>query len=907
MLGRVAAVVISVLFATTAFPQCNLTPVASAQFRSTILDLAVDGNRLWAATTYGLTLYDLDVDPPQILDSIPLAGSTRTVRARSGVAYAGSGSAIQVVRWDGRQLQLAGAVDTGATVNDLALTATYLYAATANGIAQFDLINPNAPAKTSATFSTSGTNVTALALAGETLYATDGDASLEVFSISVPTIPQRLGAVASLLPRPIAVNASDGRVYVSDGQQTDILIGSGATLTHAANATFPFGSSSFAALSTSAIYVAGNDRRLRAFDMSSAAAPVEIFRNELAPTSGTVNRITALATGNGRLYAGAGDIGLLAYDTRLFVAPFPMRSYSTTPATSVAAGTNRVYFGRAAGVVEYIQTSSSGALTEARSWDKSRADVVHDLDNDFLLTSSGAEATLWALSSATPTVVGTSTFPSPVRHAVLVGTTALAVLDNQTLWSADLTDLGAQPHQISTTLAPDFIARSGANVVIADLRSDGTTTVTLLNSSGSPAGTAINMSGLATGGVALSGTTAAVWTFRGLTLIDLAAGATRLLPVSNSVAASSLAMNGTTLVEMTDSAVIVWDTAAQRATAQYALPATPAMVAITPNDSFADLATFDGVTAVQLAPASRVPSLIASPNANFYAKKLVATANRVVLFDGHNADIFSSSLAYRGGIHAGGAIDVAANESGVFTLTNTMGVNAYTREGQLLGSALITEGTDAQPLSLTTAGSAVWASIVRGCPLNCENKTIVFDARGALAQTATMTGAVREVAVSGTRAYVLTELPDEIRIFDIGDPAHPQLLASRKSEGTRLPTSIAYGNGTVYVLGEKLYTYDDALAKRAELFDSYVDDPSIGVTYADQRVRFQDGCLALTGRQYSPQLFSNTVAAVAAPVTPSPARAIASQPGRLYVLTDHSLEIWASAPLPRPSRMRAAP
>ena len=904
MRGCVAAVLLFI-FTAPAFPQCNLSPVASAQFRSTIFDLSAENSRLWAATSYGLTLYDTTVDPPLILDSIALPGSTRVVRASNGVAYAASGSAIQFVRWTGRELQLGGAVDAGAIINDLVLTTNYLYAATTNGIAQYDLLNPAAPQKTFATFATSGTNVTSLALTGNTLYATDGDASLEVFSLGIPSAPQRLGAVTSLLTRPVAVGASDGRVYVTDGNQTDILVGTDTNLGHAASATFPFGTISFAPLSANAIFVAGSDRRLRAFDVTTSGAPVEIFRAELAPTSGTVNRINAVAASAGRLYAGAGDIGLLTYDVRQFIAPFPLRNYATIATGSVAASNGRVYFGRAAGIVEYAQTSTGG-LTELRSWDKSRAGVVHDLDNDFLLTSSGAAATLWALSPATPTAVGTTTFSKNVLHAVLLGTTALAVLDDHTLWSADLANFSATPKQISVSLAPQFIARAGSNVVIADLRSDGTTTVATLDASASAIAASANVPGLATAGVTLAGTTAAVWTFRGLTLIDFPSGATSLLPQSNAVAASQLAMNGTRLVEMTDSAVMVWDTAAKRMTTQYTMPSAPASLTISPNGSFADLATFDGIAAIQLAPTSRMPSLIAAPNANFYAKKVVATANRLILFDGRNADVFTTSLEYRGGIR-GGTVDVAANDTGIYTLTNALAVGSYSQDGGLLGSAIITEGSDAQPLSLAAINGAAWASIVRGCPINCEKKTLVFDTRGGTpAQTTTMTGAVRDVVVSGTRAYVLTELPDEIRILDVSDPAHPRQLASRASEGTRLPASIAYANGTVFVLGEKLFEYDDTLTKLGEPLGAYVDDAALGVTYADQRVRVDGGCLAMTGRQFSPQLFTTALAPQTSFRTPSAARALAAQPGRLYVLTDHSLEVWSSKPLPVSARRHAA-
>src|SRR5204862_6856223 len=140
--------------------------------------------------------------------------------------------------------------------------------------------------------------------------------------------------------------------------QTDLFLGSDANVSRAGSSLFPFGSTSFAPLSPTAVFVAGTDRRLRAFDVSSAGAPVEIFRAELAPTSGTVNRINAIAMNSGRLYAGAGDIGLLTYDARQFAAPFPLRAYTTTATGSVAASEGRAYFGRAGATIEYTQSPS---------------------------------------------------------------------------------------------------------------------------------------------------------------------------------------------------------------------------------------------------------------------------------------------------------------------------------------------------------------------------------------------------------------------------------------------------------------------------------------------------------------------------------------------------------------------
>lgn len=896
MRGCVAAFLLLIL-SVPVFPQCAMTPVASVQLRSTIFDLAADGSRLWAATSYGLALYDLASDPPLIADTIALAGTTRVVRAAAGTAYAASGSAIQIVRVNGNALQIVAVIDAGATVNDFILTPRYLYAATSNGIAQYDLINPNAPARTSATFATSGANVAGLALSGDTLYAADGDASVEVFNLIAPALPAKTGTLTSLA-RPVAVTAADGRIYVSDGQQTEIFLGSGASA--GSVGTFAFGATSVVPLTSTAVFAAGIDRRLRAFDLTNAGTPVELFRAELAPTSGTVNRVNALVTAGGRLYAGAGDIGLLDYDLRQFTAPYPVRSYSTIATGSVTATNTRAYFGRGAGVAEY-SIGASGALTELRSWDKSRADAVHDVDNDFLLTSSDKTLTMWTLTSTTPIVVGTATFASPVRQAVLSGTTAYAVLDDKTMWLASLIDLNATPQRVISALAPQFIVRSGPNIAFAELRADGTTAIGML---GSP--TVASVQGLATAGIALSGTNVAVWTFRGLTLVNFLTGSTTPLPGSSTVAATRLALNGATLVETTDSGVTVWDTVQRRVVAQYALSSGPAGAAIAPNGNAAPLAMPDGVSNLLLTATSRTPSLFAAPNANVYVKKIVATAVRVVLFDGRNADIYDSAMAYRGGIHVSGTADVTASDAGTFTLTNTLGVNAYTRDGEPLGAALIAE-SGASPQAIHAVGTAVWASIIRGCPLNCEKKTVVFDARGALGQTVTLNGAIKDVAVAGQRAYVLTEVPDEIRVLDVSDPAHPVEIAKRAVEGTRAPVSIAFANGTVYVLGDKLYTYTESLDKGAELLGAYVDDPLLGVTYADQRLRIQGTCVAMTGRAFSPQLFTAAMQPQIGFATPSASRSIAAQPGRLYVLTDHSLEVWAFEPPRPPARRRAAP
>jgi hypothetical protein len=905
MLGRVAVAVLLLLVSLAAFPQCNLTQVASVPFRASYLDIAIDGNDFWAATSYGVSLFDRSVDPPALVVAFPLPGVTRVVRATNGLAYVGSGSSLFVVRKNGRNLQLLRTIDAGATVNDLLLTTLDLYVATTAGLSQWDLLDPTTPSKTPAIFTTSSANVRSLALSGSTLFAADGDTSVEAFNISVPSIPNGIGTIASL-PGSIAVSAANSRLYVSDGFSTDIFTnaeGGGSSASKLARDSF--GAVAIAPInstgSATAIFAAGSDNRVRAFDLSASASPVELFRAELFPAGGSVNHIGRLAIASNRLFVAGGDLGLLTYDTTSFATPFALRSYATGATTSVVSLGTNVYVSRAAtGITEFGQTSA-GALTQLRSWDSAN-DTLWDGGNGFLLSSTGATASLWALSSTTPTLVSSLTLRAPIASAVLIGTTGYFALNEATggtLWSADLAPATPTAQQIAlTSIKPSFIARSGSALVLAELKTDGTTALSYFAAGDfTKTPVTVNVAGLATGGVALSGSTAAVSTFSGVTLADFAGNSTALLPKSNGAIALRLAFAGsTTLVELTDSALLLWNTQTRTLTKQFALPAAPASVHIGPDNAVADVATEDGITSVQLAATTRVPSLLNTANGNSYYKKLVAGSQRLYFFDGHNVDVFTNTMQYIGGIRTPLIVDVAASDNGVFTIQNNLGVTSYGREGNALTTSAINEGSDAQAQSIASASGAAWASIVLNCHSSgCEGKTIVFDPKSAFAQTATMTGTVRDVVTNGNRAYVLTELPNEVRVVDITDPAHPVVLFGHATEGAQPPSSITFANGSVYVLGEKLYSYASSdLSKIGEQLASTVFDP------ATQKIRADGACIAYTGRDFSPQFRGG------APVVASPANArfVASQPGTLYFLTDYSLEIWSSKPLPQPARRR---
>jgi hypothetical protein len=882
-------VLTTILTAASLLAQCNFTSVASDQFRSSVLDLAVDGNDLWAATSYGIALYDRNLTPPRLMTSVAIPGTTRLVRVSNGLGYVGSGSALVIVRKNGRALQVVRSIDVGAPINDLVLTTLSLYIATRNGIAQYDLVDPTNPLKTSATFQTSQRGVLSLALMDPLLFAADGDASVEVFNI---TTTQRTGSV-DVPPSAIAVHTNDNRLYVSSPIKTAIFQGQTNIGEIAGSMT------SFARISGEAAFIGSTDRTLRGVDLTLPGTPIDIFREELPPTSGTMNRVFALATAPGRLYVGAGDIGLLTYDISGFSDPFPMRGYSLPNVSSIVSLGDRFYVGRTNGVTEVSRT-----LVQGRSWDGGRSDIAHDADNNLLLTSSGSSMTLWSLSGQVPAATGMANFRAAVRNAVLIGTTAYAVLADRTLWSTNLSQFSAAPQPIALTgIRPLSIARSASSIAISDTRDDGTTLVAYFATpdfSGAPK--TVSVPGLATTGVTLSNGIAAVQTFRGISLIDFSSGTAAVLPQSNTEIARQLFLTGPTLLQLTDSTLKVWNTQAQSVSGEITLPSTPLAIHVAPQSRMADIATSSGVVTVALDRIAAMPSLKPASNGNAYYKKVAASSSRMYLFDQRGIDIYSSAMRYTGSIRAQGVIDVAASESGVFTLSSNLTVSAYSPEGYAPLTASISEGADAQALGITTVNGAVWVSIVRGCSTGgCEKKTIVFDLR--LNQTASMSGGVLDVVTSAGRAYAITDLPAEVRIINVADPLHPAVINSRAAEAA--PVSIAYSNGTLYVLGNTLAAYSEtSLTKIGDILGAYSSDGT--VTYPDQRVRIDGNCAVVTGRSFGPTLYSvgPQWSAQSSPSSPSAARAIAIKPGTMYILTDHSLEIWSTSPQPKPARRR---
>ena len=893
MRGRVAAILLPILFSLPVFPQCNFAPVYSAQFRTSILDIAVDNNDLWAATSYGISLYDRSVDPPKLVTSIPVPGITRVVRVAGGTIYAGSGSSIFLIQ----NRQITKTIGAGGTVNDLVVTPVFIFAATSNGLRQIDPLGQFA----TQTLPTSSTNVSSLALSNSTLYAADGDDSVEKFTIG--GIVQGTGALTGGVKSAQVVRVNNNRVYVSDRIQKTAIYTDSGTLLANVNSAF----SAMAQLTGDVAYTSTNDTRVHAVDFTTAGAPVEVFEQSATPAGGTINRISALQRAGNRLYAAGGDLGLLTFDITSFAAPFPIHSYSDAQSTSVVTIGSSMYVSRStAGIYEY-KIASNGALTEGRHWD-SRTHTLRDgLPNGFLVSNNGTTVFVWPTTTTSPTAFATIDFGVPIDAAAVVGSTVY-VLSSRALFSADIAD--ATPHATQVSLGgmkPSWLARSGNSLALAEASDAGQTTIRLLT--GTALGQSAVVDGVPAAGIAANGNVVALFTFLGITLVDFSSAPAAKTVIPNSTSAVALPtqlafIGSTTLLEMTDTAVLAWNTGTRTLIRKFVVPAPPIAISGGTDATLAvaSIATDDGVASIVVNSSTPSPTLFASATGNAYYKKIVTTGKRMLLFDGHAADVYELTAEPRwiAGIHTGGLLDVAASDTMFFTLSSSGVVTSYSYSGDPLAQTTISQGFDSSPLSIATSGGFAWVSFSVGClSTGCAKKTFVLDPK-SLATTSTMTGGVTDVTTSGTTAYALTDMPAEVRVIDVTNPALPNIVRTRATEGSRAPTAIAQSSGTIYVLGDQLYSYSSTSLTGSGQPVPFTNDPTA-------TLRLAGACGVMSGHTFGPLLYAvPAFASQSAPSVPAPAQSIALQGGSLFIVTDDSLEIWSASALPAPARRHPA-
>ncbi len=888
MRGRVAAVLLLLsIVSLDSSGQCEYTPQFSGQFRSTVYDVAVDGTYLWTATGYGVQLLQVTAGVPEVVDAVALMGATRGIAVAAGqnIAYAGSGSRVFVLRRNGNQIEIVRFVDAPDVVNDLVVSGA-LYVATRNGIAHYHVIDPANPIRSNALLSTSRANVLDLHVAGKTLYAADGDRTVEFFDISVASLPQRTGALETSLRAGAVHSGPDGTIYVSDdfGQNTEIF--GGPTSFGVA----PYGSTSLAMTESNAVFLAGSDRTLRAVDLSAFTKSIELFEQQLAPTGGSENGIYDIERSGNTLYVAAGDIGLLTYDVSAIAHPFPLILHeadeAATSALVITGSTPRAYFTDVAGLI--VETNLEGQFQ--RGWNKGGAPILHDSRGSDLLLSSDKTV---SLSSMTAVTTYQATFRAAATEAFVVGAdTIVALLADQSVWTVNTTT-DATPQQVDTGGAKiSFLARNATIYALGQIKDDGTTVIHLPATSKK-----YTIEGVATGGLAINATHAAFFTFRGINLVDLATGAVTVLPGSTRVLPKQLFFTGNHLLVLGERALSVWDTTTGTLTREHPLPANA--VRMHAGAGRAAIATDEGIMLVDYL--DELPKLAAGPDLNRFYTKVVTGRDRLYLFGLDGVDVFETVIGAAPhsltSVREPGLVDIAATQELFFTLGGDGTVTSYSRSGVLLAQTLINEGTDTQVLSIFTAGEAVWVTISKGCfSGTCQKRTLVLDPR-TLAVTSSLEGGAVDVTVAGTRAFALLDLPVEIAAFDIANPLQPLMTAHREAPASAM--SIAFANDRVLVLGDKLYKYTQSLVAAGEEFAASNADP--------QQIRVVGNCAIVTGRFDVPGLYhGGTFASFSLIELPSTALSVASVgDNRVYVLTEHSIEVWTLGPVAPAGRRRA--
>ena len=361
-------------------------------------------------------------------------------------------------------------------------------------------------------------------------------------------------------------------------------------------------------------------------------------------------------------------------------------------------------------------------------------------------------------------------------------------------------------------------------------------------------------------------------------------------------------MNGKVLALTDTSVVRIWDLATMTLQREILVPGSASTLDTATDSTFAALATSTGVAEVNYSASTSLPSLVARTGGNSYYRKAVASATHLYLFDGRIIDIFelgsTSAPQSRGSISAAGVIDLTASDSNLFTLSGTGVVTELSSEGVELRSKSLDEGANVSPLAIASVAGAPWVSFSRGCTTTgCEKRTSILDPQ-SLVRTASLAGGIVDVTTSGTRAYALFDLPSEVRVYDVADRLHPAVITGRATDVAAV--SIAYSDGTVYLLADKAYAYSESsLTRTGEQLTARAP-----ATNADLVI--DSGCATIAGRApfvetYAlPQWAAGNSLAV-----PGTIRSMTVKGGRLIILTDYSVEVWSRNAAPKPAKRRA--
>ncbi|HUP63728.1 MAG TPA: hypothetical protein VM557_00405 [Thermoanaerobaculia bacterium] len=907
MLRACVVVILGFLSSFPLFSECSWRDLGDLRTREIGFSLSAAGGEVWFATGWGVAVRSESTGA--LLASIPVPGTTVAVEGVEGGAWAGSGSSLFFIRRNPR-LEIAATLDLGSAINDIARSGSFLWVATATGVVQVDILNPLAP-RVGAKLSTSTGSAHSVAVAGASLYVADGDRTIEIYTIVVPTLPQRIGEWESL-PRTSSINAVANHLLASDGQQTEVIGGSGAALARVA--MLPWGANSATSAGGSLIFIAGNDRKARLIDLS-APLTTSLTTVESPLMSGTVNRMGGVHLNGDLLLAAAGDAGVRGWTFDRVGAPFSVRFLPLSGGvhSSSFAGDRLIVAPFSGGLQSYSDASSRISL--GATWATERSWFIHDGLEQRLLTSSGLLLSLWDVSAGSQTLISQITLRSSVRTAILSSaTSAVVLLADQSLWRVDLSNAAATATEVAADPDPSSLARAGSAIVSATVRQDGTTLLRYwVNGELSSAPMEAVVEGAANSGVALSTNgVAAVATFRGLILVNFAqGGAVTVVPGTNASPVTDLVIAGDRVLMLTDRRLEMRQLTGGALLQSWELDsAGSGVVALGPK---ALVTSPEGFAVVNLEASAVAPMEVAlGADENRFYRMMARDGERLWLVESGAADLFM--IDPQGTARWSARIVLPANPVGIaatrgllYSLSAAGVVSAWNGAGRKVVEAVIDESEDQQVGKILEAAGALWIGITHGCSAGgCQSKTVILDPANALVRTAALSGAVIDVVAHGSRAAAVFDFPDELRTYDLSNPAQPAVMSSRATEGD--PVSVDFGNGIIWTLGDRLRAWQESnLTPLAAHLDAYVSEPQ--TSYLDQKVRIQGDCLLVAGRTAAPSLWSvhsaTSISPRSTPAVSGVVKDVVVEDGSLHLLTETSLEFWTTlAPMERGRAVR---
>ncbi len=885
------------LLSLNAYPQ-ELRHTHSEAFRRPALDVAIDDEMVWIADGYGVTVATRET-PPALVSSRAFPGDTSHVVIDGGDAWIVSGTTLFRASWDGKTIVLKSSRELGETVFDIVASRGFLYLATRSGVVQID----TAIEGSRTVLNTTAGLAISLATDGSTLLAADGDNTVEVYTIEFPVLPQKIGVAEHSIAGANRVYDVSGNLLVSNGRESQLFGSLRPPFTSLG--TLSFGASTAAVSSPGIVFAAGLDTTVRTIDLRlSAGRPAILFEDRIPPSGGTINRISRIRSDGNRVYVAAGDLGLQTYDIVDFGVPFPVvRSFVDRADSVVDLGTGQIVAARRDGPPRLYSIDQSGALREVTRWQDQAGVTLLDHWNEVTIVAQAGTVRLVRPSAS---VVGQFSFGAAVSTAVVVGDQLWLTLADRTLWKVALT--GGAPEKIQIAGAnPSWLARGAGRIVLGSLNDDGTTTLHQIDPANPAASPSMTIPGLATSGGGVNAAAVAVATFRGLSILNITTATERVYALGEGMVPRS--------IEMTSDEVIILGSEKlhRRAVsdgsliAEVTLLSSGLSVSAEEGSGKVAVGAAEGVYLLDLQTDAVQPVRLERLRKPLFFEDIVGSDGHVHLVEGetiHSGILQNQSLT---GLSATTAfatdlLDVTATPDGFCGLDSVGHLDCFDSAGRATGGGDIAALDDATFLSVHAAHDTVLVSLLEGCfGSGCRKRTVFGTiSAGTFHAGGQIEGEVLALDQVGSRLAVVTDLPKELRLYDLAaSSSDPVLVAATPLTEKFFSVAMSEEGGTIYVAGEKLKAF--AAPSMIELGEVLPPlDPAAGLTALDQGVEIEGDQAYVIGRSSSLQVYRmeapgiwSLERTIALPSTP---RQIIRDGATVIVLTDFSIELFSLDP-----------